>query len=242
MIVSLLLDPLTMQKQNLLMHDMDYQHPQQSNHNSFGEIHTGYWFQNAHKNLCKHEDDLLCPLIMFVDGVGLDVMQRQSLEPVTFTLGIFNRNARNAELFWRVLGYIPNPEKHCNVKYDSYSNSATLKKEHYHQLLNVILSDLKSLQDEGGFRWTFQCGKTFNLKFPIMYVIGDALGLDKLCNRKETYTPTKTFMTGCCRDCNSVYKHCHDPQFICKQLKPSYFSRLKEKVIRSMTFEPIKNK
>ena len=241
MIVSLLLDPLTMQKQNLLMHDKDYQYPQQANHNSFGEIHTGYWFKNAHKNLCKHKDDLLCPLIMFVDGVGLDVMQRQSLEPVTFTLGIFNRNARNSELFWRVLGYIPNPEKHCNVKYESYSNSATLKKEHYHQLLNVILSDLKSLQDDGGFRWTFQCGKTFNLKFPIMYVIGDALGLDKLCNRKETYTPTKTFMTGCCRDCNSVYKHCHDPQFICKQLKPSYFNRLKDKVIRAMTFEPIKN-
>ena len=82
MIVSLLIDPLAMQKQNLLMYDQDYQQPQQANHNFFGDIHTGYWFQNAHKNLCKHEDDLLCPLIMFVDGVGLDAMQRQSLEPV----------------------------------------------------------------------------------------------------------------------------------------------------------------
>ena len=122
LIVSLLLNPLIMQKQNLLMYDKDYTNPQEANHDKFGDIHTGYWFQNAHNNLCKLEDDLLCPLIMFVDCVGLDAMQRQSLEPVTFTIGIFNRkNARYSELFCSVLGYISYPEKQCNVKYDSYS-------------------------------------------------------------------------------------------------------------------------
>ena len=240
MIVSLLMDPLLMQEKNLLMFDKDFQQPHHSHHkDTFGDIHTGYWFKNAHTHLCKNAEDILCPIIMFIDGVGLDAMQRQSLEPVTFTLGIFNRNARNSELFWRLIGYIPNPEKHCNIKYDllpNNLNSDTVKNDHYQEMLSFILADLKQIQDEGGFRWKFKCGRTFNLKFPIMYVIGDAVGLDKLCNRNQNYSPRKNFMIGCCRDCNSVFEHCHKPEHQCQYLKQSYFAKMSTKLKRVLSF------
>ena len=238
LIVSLLLDPVIMQAHNLLMFDSSYQDPSTASHESYGDIHTGYWFQNAHKHLCKEKNDLLCPLIFFIDGVGLDAMQRQGLEPVTFTLGIFNRQARNSSQFWRILGYIPNLEKIEKFHYANQKQKL-LKKEHYHEMLSHILSDVKMLQQEGGITWTFQNGQTYNLKFPMMYCIGDALGLDKLCNRKLHYSPTKTFMTGCCRDCNMVYKHCHDPQFVCQFHKSSVLNKLSDNLLDKMSFVPI---
>ena len=102
LVVSLLLDPLIMLEENLLMTDQSYIDPSNATLYVFGDIHTGYWFKNAHQHLCKKEDDLLCPLIFFIDSVGLDAMQRQGLEPVTFTLGIFNRNTRNSNQFWQI--------------------------------------------------------------------------------------------------------------------------------------------
>ena len=240
LIVSLFLDPVIMKKENLLMFESAYIDPNSANHEKFGDIHTGYWFKNAHNHLCKEPNDLLCPLIFFIDGVGLDAMQRQGLEPVTFTLGIFNRHARNSSQFWRILGYIPNLEKVSNFNYVTQKQKL-LKKEHYHEMLSHILSDVKLLQQEGGMTWSFANGKTYNLKFPLMYCIGDALGLDKLCNRKLHYSPSKTFMTGCCRDCNMVYKHCHDPKFMCKFHKSSLLKTMPNELLDRLSFVPVKS-
>ena len=239
-IVSLLIDPIVMNTNNLLMNESTYLNPMNSNHEYYGDIHTGYWFKNAHSSLCKEKDDLLCPLIFFIDGVSLDSFGRQSLEPVTFTLGIFKRKARNSNMFWRILGYIPNLEKVYNINYTNSQKNNNLKKIHYQEILSCILKELKHLQDSGGFRWKFPNGKEYNLKFPIMYIIGDAQGLDKICNRKIHYTPTKTFMTGCCRDCNSVYKHCHLPDFTCKFHKTSIIQRLSSHVLKSISYIPVK--
>ena len=222
------------------MYDPSYLNPNQHNHDTYGDIHTGYWFKNAHEHLCE-DGDLLCPLIFFIDGVSLDSMQHQTLEPVSFTLGIFNRKARNSQSFWRILGYIPNLEKMSNLQYANFQTKhESLKKTHYHQLLNVIFKDLDSLQTNGGMRWTFKNGETYTLKFPIMYIVGDAQGLDKLCHRKINYTPTNTFMTGCCRDCNSVYKHCHDPDYVCHYHKTSTLQQLPDKIKDALSFVPAK--
>ena len=160
MIVSLLVDPLLMQDDNLLMTQDGYLEPNSHTHSSYGDIHTGYWFKNAYNTLCKEPDDLLCPLILFIDSASLDAMQRQSLEPVAFTLGIFNRATRNSNKSWRVLGFIPNVEKVFNINYSKYRDSSQMKKEHYHQLLHIIISDIEKVQQQGGFKWTFKSGKS----------------------------------------------------------------------------------
>ena len=127
-IVSLSIDPIVMNDNNLLMNEGSYQNPTIFNNECYGDIHTGYWFKNAHAHLCNNEKDLLCSHIFFIDGVCLDSMGRQSLEPVTFTLGIFNRKARNSHLFWRILGYIPNIEKFITSNIHQSKQRIILKK------------------------------------------------------------------------------------------------------------------
>ena len=65
LVVTLLLDPLIMNEDNLLMTEDAYIDPCNTTHDSFDDIHTGYWFKNAHQHLCTKKDDLLCPLIFF---------------------------------------------------------------------------------------------------------------------------------------------------------------------------------
>jgi hypothetical protein len=60
-----------------------------------GDVNSGSWYINAYKNLCHHPKDVLVPIIFFIDGVTIDMYSHLNLEPVTFTLGIFNRDTRN---------------------------------------------------------------------------------------------------------------------------------------------------
>ena len=71
--MSLFLDPLVVDKSNLLMTEQSYIDPCNAHHDSFGDIHTGYWFRNAHQYLCKNDNDLLCPLIFFIAGDDKDL-------------------------------------------------------------------------------------------------------------------------------------------------------------------------
>ena len=47
-------------------------------------------------------------------------------------------------------------------------------------------------------------------------------------------------MTGCCRDCNIAYKHCHNPEYSCKFLKSSLFKGLSSKIQKALSFIPVK--
>ena len=103
----------------------------------------------------RHNDtiNILCPIIFFIDGVAIDKLGRKSLEPVSFTLGIFKRELRNLALAWRVLGYIPDPEKYFCISYGSGKHGSKLKRDHHQQILNDILVQVVDLQKVGGFKW-----------------------------------------------------------------------------------------
>ena len=58
--------------------------------NIVGDVNSGSWYINAHKHVCQKPDDVLVPIIFFIDGVTIDMHSHLNLEPVTFTLGIFN--------------------------------------------------------------------------------------------------------------------------------------------------------
>ena len=105
---SLLSDQELMREENLLFSpgsDTPQMPPDISNH--LGDINTGDWFKNAYSNLCTESCDILCPIIIFIDKTQVDQMSKWSLEPVLFTLGIFNRATRNKSSAWRPLGFIP---------------------------------------------------------------------------------------------------------------------------------------
>lgn len=264
-IVSLLQNPALMQFQNTLYHRDQYLDPINNVNASvqYGDIHTSDWYKDTFikykippfqqylsgidtVSSKSYKHVLICPLIFFIDGIAIDNMGRKSLEPVSFTLGIFNKKTRNTVSAWRVLGYIPNPSKTTSINYSSMKSNEkeVLKKLHYHQILDKIFEDVHSIQKKGGmlFRLPFPGQKSLVpvlIKFPIMYVIGDCLGNDKLCHRRQSYRPTKLMNTGVCRDCNVTFKHCDSHNYKCNRISRKFLRQQLRDVLVRMGFSQI---
>jgi hypothetical protein len=100
MVHSLLSDKVLMDSTNLIL--------QPSDPDICGDINTGSWYHSAHAKLCTSPQDILCPIILFIDKTQIDTQSKWSLEPVLFTLGIFNRSTRNLSQAWRPLGLVTN--------------------------------------------------------------------------------------------------------------------------------------
>ena len=270
-IIGLLQNPILMRKDNTLYHQPLYNDPSKEEYNQknvYNDIHTSDWFKDTHAQIVDKNNrqlneshinkdssmNLLCPLIFFIDGVAIDSCGRRSLEPVSYTLGIFKRSVRNLPLAWRVLGYIPNAEKsYHGVRYDSTKNSSYLKKKHYQQMLHHILNQVAMLQNRGGFKWKLPFYKPcvdnntgndsfiieyrhVNIIFEAMVVIGDTLGNDKLCCRKQTYVPTKLMNTGACRDCSVTYRNCDDYNYKCRFISRDFLKEVNPQVLNQLSF------
>ncbi len=106
MLFSLLSDPELMQEENLLLDPTDpCSLPEKSDF--LDEINTGSVYRTAHGTCCTKPNDLLCGIIIYVDKTVMGPWTKNTLEPVQFTLAIFNKEARKSHKFWRPLGYIP---------------------------------------------------------------------------------------------------------------------------------------
>ena len=73
-----------------------------------GDVHTSPWYCKTQAIKCKNKNDVLIPLIWFIDS---SFMKGHSTEPVSFTLGIFLQNNCNTPEAWRKLGLIPSAIK-----------------------------------------------------------------------------------------------------------------------------------
>ena len=105
---SLLSDQDLMQPENVLI---DTQKPYERidiKNDFFADIDTGSLWNDGWATCKKENKDVLCPLIFFIDKTHTDVQGKLSLEPVCFTLGVFNRKTRNQGHAWRTIGYLPN--------------------------------------------------------------------------------------------------------------------------------------
>ena len=243
-ITSMLNNRFLMKKAHTIYHRTQFTDPVSTNSDIIDDIESTQWFANAHKSIIKDKNsEIVCPLIFFIDGISIDSYGRTSLEPVIFTMGIFKRQIRNLTSAWRVLGFIPNPHKATPINYKRYKNGDDLKKYHYHQILEAILEDLQKLQERGGIKWLlpFPDGsmREVTLKFVIAYIIGDCLGHDKSCCRKQNYSPTKLQNTGACRDCNVIYKYCSDYNFSCDPLSRNVIRNSSKAVLNYLSFYDI---
>jgi hypothetical protein len=109
MVQSLLKSSLMIQE-NMLFPDMDnpLPPPPLTVETIGADVDRGHVFRSTHGHLCTQPNDVLCPLIMYLDRICIDQHRRCSLEPGYATLGIWNVATRNKVEAWRPLGYIPN--------------------------------------------------------------------------------------------------------------------------------------
>jgi hypothetical protein len=75
---------------------------------TIADVNTGQVFRSAQGHLCTRPNDVLCPLIMYLDRICIDQHGCCSLEPGYATLGIWNVATRDKAEAWRPLGYISN--------------------------------------------------------------------------------------------------------------------------------------
>ena len=132
--------------------------------------------------------------VLFGDKTFVDVKGRLTIEPYSFTLSFFTKEARKLPSAWRPLGYITNTSK--------LSATDPLVKLHdYHFILQKCLQSLIDVQQTDGIDWILRYKNKDHLvrmKFPLLCVIGYTEGHDKCCGRKVGRS--KLFCL--CRYCN----------------------------------------
>ena len=188
MILSLLLDPELFREENLLFpnpHDPLGDLPPRPS--ELGDITTGDAFRRGYENTKQKPSDLPIGLTIYMDKLTVDRHGHLCLEPVYFTLSIFNRQTRNKPEAWRSLGYIPNiglvsPAETRNTF------SSQEKTQLYHELLRKILRQYAFLEKTGipGFRFDYKGRRILcDLKFFVNVVIGDTEAHDRLCGHLQ---------------------------------------------------------
>ena len=207
--------------------DLDF-----NNMNSFGDIQTSVWYKQTHSKMRIIDGtEILCPVYLYIDGLTIDAYGKLSSEPVTMSLGLFNRNYRYSESAWKVLGYLPNFDR----LYGSSSKDPSAKANDYHKALSVILRDMKvAMKSNTGYWWNFQSkvNDSRNLKrrlrFALHFIIGDTKGNDMLAGRYASHTTTYL-----CRDCDCKLADADDPYVSCNFLVQSELDKLDENDLKN---------
>jgi hypothetical protein len=171
---------------------------------NYNDISTGIVYQKAKKEYLTQPNDVLCPIIFFIDKTHTDVNGRLCLEPIRFTIGIFNRETRNNPRAWRSLGYIHDQAQMKKV-------TPLQKAIDYHHMMEVILEEFKQCQSEG-MNWQLKLSnETFdvNFKIPVLFIIGDTEGQDKICGRFTS----RSNVSHLCRCCDCPFEETDNPEF-----------------------------
>jgi hypothetical protein len=149
---------------------------------SITELHHGKWWTQSWKEICSDPEEILVPIILYMDGISLDVKGNLNLCPLNMTLGIFNTATRKQAHAWETLYFHPDKISSEN-KVEGIHNIINL-----HQGLEVALKELRDIcADNISISWDGlpYASKNWSVKmrFAIAYVIGDTELHDKLCCR-----------------------------------------------------------
>jgi hypothetical protein len=226
-LLSLLTDPVGMLPENLLIDLNDpFKSPKYGGEEGFlGDVNTGSVFSDNHGTHCKNPKlDIPAYIIGFLDKSHLDLKGKLTLEPFMYTLSIFNRAWRNKAEAWRPLGYVP------NIDHAAPRAEAKDKLYDYHFCLRLIMSEMAAYQRLGGLDWklpdlngvAFPC----KLQIPLLFIIGDTEGHDKLAGRK---VDRSSGLSRQCRHCDVTQADCGNPYCTITLTKCADIRELREK-------------
>lgn len=262
-LLSLLRDNELMNPKNLVLREPS---TVQSTTNStyISEInYDSEWYQSAYRyfnsKLGVDRNRVICGIILTVDKTHTDWKGKLCLEPVHFTLSIFNTETRKRKYSaWRCLGFINDLDTYSgskifadNVSYfqddttvsnNSKSTAGNLsrgvkrkmkysekKSLVYHDILEKILSSLKTVQDENGLVWDmrFPSGKIHrvHMVFPICLCVVDMKGARQLCGMYDTSSNIQRP----CVSCTTSYSDLDKIEKVCV---PVLERNMKELIIR----------
>ena len=221
---SLLTDKDLMEPENLLMDT-----PVESN--MYDDVNSGIVHETALRNyITDVSKEKLIEIIFFIDETHTDIHGRLKLEPLLFTLSIFNRKTRKNPRAWRALGFVTNLIEKAGTPEDRMRD--------YHNSLKIILQSYKEAQVTRPL-WKFADGIK-SIIMPTMFIMGDTKGQDKLCGKFGSSNTDRL-----CRICNipkdkidSYEKAYARTQWTTIQ---NHIRRGNHNVLKTMSIHPIKN-
>jgi hypothetical protein len=118
---------------------------------TFGEVDSGNWWQTAQQHECTNDNDMLWPLMLFIDGMKVDNLSgKLRLEPIIFTFSRFCRWVRNQPNAWMTWAYLDKVNEPINSNVQGAVNlTAKDRLQEYHDILRFLMSDLIKIQSNG---------------------------------------------------------------------------------------------
>ena len=237
-LVSLLTDPRLTDDDFLHFNDDPFADlPELDESLMLGDVNTGDAYRETHKRLItKPGEQMLLPIIFYIDGTATGQMVALKVEAMKFTVGILNRKARGKKCAWRTIGYVPTYLKeisrgkkifvetghdatafHEEVVEDEGENPAPdsqhdlNKAADWQAILSVILQSYREFETNGFvFDYRFG-GKTHkNVEFIpfVLFVKSDTEEADKLCGKFLSRTARVKQLCRYCDIPNALTGHC----------------------------------
>ena len=216
---SILTSRSLMKRENLMFHDMDDPLAGPDYYEDFPDEHV---FENLlsgkiarimwKQNIRVPGKQIPVMIIFFVDGTHLDRNDRNHLEPLSFTLSLFNDDMRQKQEAWRVLAYVPN-----SAHFETESKPA-LRSFDYQFMMKNALQSVIDFQDKGSVYWEipnyFSDGRKLKLEMLFCFglLCGDMMGNNKACGHSCNHSAGESkLLKGedafVCRRCNTSWEN-----------------------------------
>ena len=169
------------------------------------ELHHGSWWIDTWKEKCDPgRNEILVPLIFYMDGISVDTHGKLSLTPLQMSLGIFSTEARKRRDAWETIYFHPS----CSDAKEPKDNIQNL-----HNGIEAALEQLKNMwRCNNTIEWQNLpwANRTWEvqMKFSIAFFIGDTEMHDKLCGRYGNRTEKVKKL---CRHCDCPINWTHIP-------------------------------
>jgi hypothetical protein len=162
--------------------------------------------------------DFMMSIIFACDKTHLRKGGKAASWPLLFTASILNQKLRNLPIAWRTLGYsndLPLIQSSAEDKHFSKE----LKAERLHAIFKTLLASIIVAQESGALDdipiTSGGVTKVVNLKVPVIFIIGDMQGGDKIYCTTCHYS--NKLHNLCCK-CNVRGDESGDPLVQCKKV------------------------
>ena len=154
-LLSMLQDENLMAPENLVLNHEDPTSMYIARDNKIGEAHTGKRYRELYHQLITRQNQLLVPIILYLDGTAIDGKGHVEVCPVSFTTSLFTEKLRRDSTSWRVLGYVPDLNRGRSSAMNSQANTVHAKgrtTRNFHAVMDVILHGMSKAQAGGDCR------------------------------------------------------------------------------------------
>ena len=183
--------------------------PELTDNSIIEQLHHGSWWRQSWIRKCTpNSNEILVPIILYMDGISLDTRGNLGLTPLNMTLGIFNIETRSKPQAWRTIYF------HPEVKHELGTTSDPADKvQNLHTGIEAAMESFRKLSDHpGGVQWDYLpfAGKQWKvrMKFSVAYIVGDTEMHDRLCGR---YQARGRGVKKLCRHCQCDAKDICNP-------------------------------